>query len=374
MRSRSSILSPDITHKSDAGVVVLDLATHAAVREVADAMLKRLERSQPKARIEGFTVEPMVKRAGAYELILGMAEDAQFGPVILFGHGGTAAEVIGDKAIALAPLNLALAKALMARTQVHRLLQGYRNQPPAALEAIALTLVKVSQLVVDLAEVAELDINPLLADAEGVIALDVRIRVKRAETPGTARLAIRPYPSELEEEVELAGGRRFLLRPVRPEDAPAFIRAFEKLTPEDVRMRFFAPMKDLSPAMAARLTQIDYEREMALVLSEPGRQSDTAEIFGVVRVSADPDNEAAEFAIIVRSDMKEHGLGSFLMRRIINYARARGLTRLYGDVLRENEAMLKLCHAFGFALHTLPEEPAIFEVRLELQASASSSA
>jgi acetyltransferase len=303
-----------------------------------------------------------------------MAEDSQFGPVILFGHGGTAAEVIGDKAIALAPLNLALAEALMARTRVHRLLKGYRNQPPAALEAIALTLVKVSQLVVDLAEVAELDINPLLADAEGVVALDARIRVRRAETPGTARLAIRPYPSELEEEVELAGGRRFVLRPVRPEDSPALIRFFEKLTPEDVRMRFFAAMKALSPAMVARLTQIDYEREMALVLTEPGRPSDGAEIYGVARICADPDNETAEFAIIVRSDMKAHGLGTFLMRRIIDYARARGLRRLYGVVLRENEAMLRLCRVFGFTIQSLPENPAIFEARLELQASASSRA
>ena len=373
------VFSPDILHKSDAGGVALDLATAAAVHDAADAMLERLRRSHPEARIEGFTVEPMIKRAGAYELILGMAEDPQFGPVILFGHGGTAAEVIGDKAICLVPLNLALAQALMARTRVHRLLRGYRNQPQAALEAIAVALVKVSQLAVDFGEVAELDINPLLADAEGVIALDARIRVRRAEPPlqagaGAARLAIRPYPSELEEEIELAGGRRFRLRPVRPEDAAAFVRAFERLTPDDVRMRFFAPMNALSPAMAARLTQIDYEREMALVLTEPGPPSDGAEIYGVVRVSADPDNETAEFAIIVRSDMKGHGLGSFLMRRIIDYARARGLRRLFGDVLRENEAMLRLCREFGFAIQSLPEDPAIFEARLELQASASSRA
>ena len=373
------ILSPDIIHKSDAGGVALELTTPGAVRDAAAAMLKRLARSHPKARIEGFTVEPMVKRAAAYELILGMAEDAQFGPVILFGHGGVAAELIGDKAIALPPLNLIIARTLMARTRIHRLLQGYRDHPPAALGAIALTLVKVSQLVIDLAEVAELDINPLLADAEGVIALDARIRVKRIAPPlqgeaGQARLAIRPYPSELEEEVELAGGRRFWLRPVRPEDAPAIIRLFEKFTPEDVRMRFFAPIKALSPAMLARLTQIDYEREMALVLTEPGRPAGPAEIFGVVRISADPDNEAAEFAVIVRSDMKGHGLGTFLMRRIIDYARGRGLTRLYGDVLRENEAMLKLCRDLGCTIQTLPEDPAIYEARLELQATASSSA
>jgi len=282
--------------------------------------------------------------------------------------------VIGDKALALAPLNMALARALIERTRVFRLLQGYRNQPPAALDAVALTLVKVSQLVVDLAEVAELDINPLFADSEGVVALDARVRVKHRTEESAERLAIRPYPSGLEEQVELPDGRRFLLRPVRPEDAPAFIEAFEKLSAEDVRMRFFAPKKSLSPNFAARLTQIDYDREMALVLTETAVEPGRAEVFGVVRIAADPDNDKAEFAIIVRTDMKGQGLGSFLMRRIIDYARSRGIRLVYGDVLRENESMLKLCRMLGFTVHGVPEEGDIVEVRLELQAMASSSA
>ncbi|HLI10123.1 MAG TPA: bifunctional acetate--CoA ligase family protein/GNAT family N-acetyltransferase [Alphaproteobacteria bacterium] len=368
------ILSPDITHKSDVGGVALNLDTPTAVKDAAEAMLNRLAKSHPKARLEGFTVEPMIRREGGHELILGMAEDAQFGPVILFGHGGTAAEVIDDKALALAPLNLKIARELMARTRVYRLLQGYRNQPPAALDAIALTLVKISQLVVDMAEVAELDINPLVADANGVTALDARIRVTPRAGDGTARLAIRPYPTALESTVELPGGRRFLLRPVRPEDAPAFIDAFQKLSPEDVRMRFFAPMKVLSPGFAARLTQIDYDREMALVLCAPDRPPGSTEIFGVVRLAADPDNEKAEFAIIVRSDLKGLGLGTLLMHRIVDYARARGIGTLYGDVLRENEAMLKLCQALGFTLHNVATEADIVEVRLALQATASSRA
>jgi acetyltransferase len=368
------ILSPDITHKSDVGGVALDLDTPQAVREAADAMLQRLRKSHPKARIEGFTVEPMVKRPAAYELIAGMTEDAQFGPVILFGHGGTGAEVIADKALALAPLNMMLARELMAGTRIYKLLRGFRNQPPAALDAIALTLVKISQLVVDLAEVAELDINPLYADAEGVVALDARIRVKRVAHDGTARLAIRPYPTGLEEKIVLPDGRTLLLRPVRPEDGPAFIETFEKLSPEDVRMRFFAPKKSLSPNFAARLTQIDYDREMALVLSDPDQPSRKAEIYGVVRIAADPDNEKAEYAILVRTDMKGLGLGPFLMRRIIDYARARGIRTLFGDVLRENESMLKLCRSLGFSVRSVPEEADIVEVKLELQATASSSA
>ena len=368
------IVSPDITHKSDAGGVALALATPEAVRRAAEAMLEHLAKTMPKARIEGFAVEPMVERHGAYELIVGMAEDSQFGPVILFGHGGIAAEVIGDKALTLAPLNLALAEALIARTKVARLLNGYRNQPPADLAAIALTLVKVSQLVVDLAEVGELDINPLLADQRGVVALDARIRVKRAQGDGTARLAIRPYPAGLEECLALADGRQFMLRPVRPEDGTAFLELFDRLDPEDVRLRFLAAKKALSVNLLARLTQIDYDREMAFVLSEPGRAAGKAQIFGVVRLAADPDNEKAEFAIIVRTDLKGLGLGRLLMRRIIDYARGRGIRLLFGEVLRENENMLTLCRAFDFTVHGVPQQGDIVEVRLPLQLSASSSA
>ena len=230
-------------------------------------------------------------------------DDQQFGPVILFGQGGTAVEVIQDKALALPPLNMNLARALIARTRVHRLLQGYRDRPPAALEAIAVALINLAQLATDIAEIAEVDINPLVADAEGVKALDARIKVVPPKRPGVARLAIRPYPRELEETVKLRDGQEMIIRPIRPEDAPTLRSAFKKLTPRDVRLRFFAPMSDLSPALAARLTQIDYDREMALIATNPhpGEETDS---WGVVRISADADNTQAEFALIVRSDMQ----------------------------------------------------------------------
>ncbi len=362
------LLSPDITHKSDAGGVALDLATPAAARAAAKAMLRRVAASHPEARLEGFTVETMVHRPGAYELIVGMTEDPQFGPVILFGQGGIAAEVVDDKALALAPLNLALAQELISRTRIFRLLRGYRNQPPAALDAIALTLVKISQLVVDMAEVAELDINPLLADSEGVVALDARIRVKHPVQSAAARLAIRPYPTELEERLELPEGQRMMLRPMRPEDAPALIAFFERLTPNDVRMRFFAPLKALSAKFAARLTQLDYDREMAFVLCEQSAPAGRVELFGVARLAADPDNEAGEFAITVRSDLQGHGLGLLLMRRMIDYAKSRGLKKVVGDVLRENTTMLKLCETFGFKLQSRLDQPEVVKVELVLQA------
>lgn len=359
------ILSPDIVHKSDVGGVVLDLPSPSAVRDAAEAMLERVRQRAPQARTQGFVVQPMVKRPDAFELIVGVNEDPQFGPVILFGHGGTAAEIIGDKALALPPLNMHLAREAMSRTRLFGLLQGFRGRPAAAIDEIALTLIKVSQLIIDFAEVVELDINPLLADEFGVLVLDARLRVRKAEQSPPKRLAIRPYPKELEEVLSLPDGRTFLLRPVRPEDEPAFQALFEKLSPEDIRMRFFAPKKALTHPFAARLTQIDYDREMALVLAQPGTAG-RSQVFGVVHISADPDGERAEFAILLRSDMAGLGLGPLLMRRIIDYSRERCIRELFGEVLRENRSMLRLCELFKFKRTSKMDDPSVVEVRLQL--------
>ena len=359
------ILSPDITHKSDLGGVMLDLQAPAAVRTAAEAMLERIRSRLPDARIDGFTVQPMVERPGAFELIVGASEDAQFGPVILFGHGGTAAEIIGDTALALPPLNMHLAREVISRARIYGLLEGYRGRPAVAIDEIALTLIKVSQLITDIGEVVELDINPLLADDLGVLALDARLRVRATDRPAAKRLAISPYPSSLEEELALPDGRRFLLRPVRPEDEPAFQGLFAKLSPEDIRMRFFAPKKALSHPLAARLTQIDYDREMALVLAEPGVPG-RSDVFGVVHITADPDGERAEFAIMLRSDMAGLGFGPLLMRRMIDYARDKGLQEIVGDVLRENRPMLRLCDLFHFERTPMVDEPGVIEVLLRL--------
>jgi acetyltransferase len=230
---------------------------------------------------------------------------------------------------------------------------------------VALTLMRIAQLVIDHAEVRELDVNPLLADAYGVIALDARVRVARSARPAADRLAIRPYPRELEEEIPLGDGRTLLLRPIRPEDEPALQAAFTNMTAEEVRLRFLVPMKTLSHVAAVRFTQIDYDREMGLVLTEPGIPGRTP-IFGVVNIIADPDNERAEYAIIVRHDMTALGLGTFLMRRIIDYARGRGIREIFGDVLRENRPMLRLCGALGFTESPMPDEPSLVRVTLRL--------
>ncbi|MFN4088832.1 MAG: acetate--CoA ligase family protein, partial [Alphaproteobacteria bacterium] len=259
------ILSPDITHKTDVQGVALNLESPAEVEAAAHRMLERVRGLRPDARIEGFAVQAMIRRAGAHEVILGMIDDAQFGPVILFGRGGTMVEVANDRALALPPLNMKLAHEQIAATRMARWLCGYRGRPPADLDAIAFSLVKLSQLAADFAEIVEIDVNPLLADEKGVIAVDARIRVRPDAAAPQARLAIRPYPVELEQDVTLADGRSFRLRPVRAEDEPCFHEMFRRLDPQDIRMRFFAPKGQLTHEAAARLTQIDYDREMALV-------------------------------------------------------------------------------------------------------------
>ncbi|NLJ28427.1 bifunctional acetate--CoA ligase family protein/GNAT family N-acetyltransferase [Desulforhabdus amnigena] len=366
------ILSPDILHKTRVGGVVLDLQSPELVRRAAEVMLERVREAIPDARIRGFAVEPMIRRLHAHELIIGMTEDTLFGPVILFGHGGTAAEVIRDKAISLPPLNMHLARELMTRTRIFHLLEGNENLPHADLDGIAFTLVKVSQLVCDLENIVELDINPLLADEKDVLALDARIRVVRRGTSAKDRLSICPYPKELEEHITLPDGQTLFIRPIRPEDEPGLHRIFQHLSPNEIRLRFLHPMQILPHSLAARLTQIDYDREMALVVGG-GSTEEGMELYGGVRIVADPDNENAEFSILLRQDKTGLGLGPMLLRRIIEYARLRHIGEIYGEVLAENKAMLKLCEAFGFKVKRIPDDPGVVHVSLRLFESATDS-
>jgi len=358
------IASPDITHKSDVGGVALNLETSEAVAAAAQAMLARIRDSVPSARVTGFLVQEMIRRPAAHELIAGMNVDRQFGPVMLFGQGGTAAEIIADRALALPPLNLKLARELMQETRVFRQLQGYRDRKPADLDAIALTLVKLSQLICDLDAVMEVDLNPLLADADGVVVVDARIRLQRPwdSLHAANRLAIRPYPKELERREWLETVGEMKLRPIRPEDASALSALIADLSPEDARLRFFSPVRALEPAALARLTQIDYDREMAFVLFADDQPE---QLLAVARLGADPDNVRAEYAVVVRSNLHRRGLGRLLMTRLIDYARARGLSELFGDVLGDNRAMLTLCRQLGFALQ--PCEGGVVRAALALK-------
>jgi acetyltransferase len=362
------IRSPDISHKSDVGGVRLSLRDDAELGEAVRQMLARVRAARPQARLAGFTVQSMVVRPLAEELIVGASVDPVFGPVLLFGQGGTAVEVLADRAIGLPPLNRVLARELIARTRVARLLAGYRDHPPARLDAICDVLVALSQMLADLPELAELDINPLWADHAGVIALDARLRVSREAGAGAARFAILPYPAELAETVSWQGGE-LLLRPIRPEDE-ALHRAFtEHLAPEDLRLRFFSMRRELPRSELARLVQIDYAREMAFI-ALAGRPDGTPETVGVVRAVTDPDNIEAEFAIIVRSDLKGRGLGRMLLDKLVRYQRSRGTQRLVGEVLHENEAMRQLARDIGFRVDAEASDGGSLRHVLELQGTA----
>ncbi|MBF0095306.1 MAG: GNAT family N-acetyltransferase, partial [Alphaproteobacteria bacterium] len=352
------ILSPDISHKSDVGGVILDLDGALEVEKAALLMQQRLTTIKPDARLDGFTVQRMARRSPAHELIIGVMSDPVFGPVILFGQGGTAVEVIADSAIALPPLNMALARELIERTRIHRQLKGYRDRPPVDLDALCLTLIQVSQIVVDLPEILELDINPLFADAHGVLALDARIKVGAAGRSGPDRLAIRPYPKELEESLVLPNGRRVLLRPIRPEDEPNHHAFISRLSPEDVRFRFFGQIAVLPHSEMARYTQIDYDREMAFIATAPD-PSGRPETLGVVRTITDPDNTVAEFAIVVRSDMGGMGIGRELLGKMIRYSRSRGTKHVVGQVLRDNQKMLRMVEKLGFKRRKCPEDDVV---------------
>ena len=363
------VVSPDVVHKSDIGGVHLDLTSEADVREAARKILCRARRERPDARISGFAVQPMVRRGQRRELIAGLAEDPTFGPVVVFGRGGTAVEVIDDRALGLPPLDLALAEDLIGRTRVARRLAAYRDVPAADQRAIALTLVKLAQLAADLPQVRELDINPLLADETGVVALDARVRIGRGYPDGHVgrghpRFAIRPYPTAWMRTLALKQ-RTVHVRPVRPEDEPLFRAFFASLDPEDVRLRFFAPVREFSHAFLARLTQLDYARAIAFVALDDAVE-EARRMLGAVRLHADANGESGEFAILIRTDARGTGLAYALMRLMIDWARSEGIARVEGTVLAENRPMLAVCRRLGFTQGPDPEDPGVMKVRLAL--------
>ena len=360
------IVSRDVAHKTDVGGVRLDLRDPAALEQAVGEMRQALATLQPGARIDGFTVQPMAHRPHAQEVIVGASIDAVFGPVILCGGGGIAVEVTADVAVALPPLNRSLARELVSRTRVSRLLAGYRDHPPADLDALHDVLIAVSQMLADLPQLAELDINPLWVDEHGALALDARLRVAAGRVAGAANFAIRPYPTQWVRQAEW-NGRPITIRPIRPEDEGQHRRFLRRLTPEDVRMRLFQARSELPRSELARLAQIDYDREMAFI-AEATAADGQPETLGVARTVCDPDNVEAEFALLVRSDLKGGGLGRMLFEQLIAHARSRGTRRLVGMILRENTRMLKLSRALGFErVPSLEDSADVLHVALNLE-------
>lgn len=358
------VVSADIDHKSDVDGVRLNLPSVAAVRAAAEGILARARAARPTARIEGVIVQATVLRPKARELIAGIADDPTFGPVIVFGRGGTAVEVINDRALGLPPLDLRLAHELIGRTRVSRILKGYRDVPAADERAVALVLVKLAQLAADIPEIQALDINPLLADADGVLALDARVALAPSRSlhkgRGHPRFAIFPYPKEWERTLALGDGSRAFVRPVRPEDDALFRAFFARVSDEDLRLRFFQSVKHFSHEFIARLTQLDYARSIALVAIDPTN----GDMLGAVRLHADADYEKGEYGILIRSDLKGHGIGWQLMQIMIEYARWLGLKAIEGQVLRENRTMLAMCQSLGFRIRPEPDDATLMNVVL----------
>jgi acetyltransferase len=341
------INSREITHKSDANAVFLNLKNENETSKAFDKIIWNAHVYNPKARIAGVTIQPMLT-GHDHELILGVKKDRDFGPVILFGMGGVYAEVLQDRAIAFPPLNRLLANRLMEETKVYRLLKGYRNTKPANLQLLEETLIRLAQLVTDFSEIAELDINPLIVGGDTVCAIDARVLLEPSQTPASLHLVISPYPDQYEEHTQTSTGVDIFVRPIRPEDAPLLVELFESLSPQSVYRRFFTPMKRLPHSMLARFTQIDYDRHIALVALSVSNSQES--MLGVARVILAHNPKEAEFSIVVGDPWQGKGIGAALLQRCISIAKERGIEKVMGAVLAENTQMLALGKKLGFKI------------------------
>jgi acetyltransferase len=356
------IRSRDVVHKSDVGGVALNLTSPAEVAAAAARMNEKIFQALPKARLEGFIVQEMIHRPSAYELIAGVSTDPTFGPVILFGQGGTAVEIVRDKSLELPPLNRPLARAQIERTRIAALLKGYRDRPAVDIDGVVGVLVQLSQIVADHGEVTEIDINPLLCDARGVIAVDCRIRVRASDVSAQSRLAIRPYPERLETEIRTPEGQVYKVRPIKPEDEPALRRFAEEVDTQDLWHGFFAPLRDRTHETAARLSQIDYDREMTLVAWEADR------VAGLVRSLADADRDASECAVIIRRDLRQKGLAKQLLQALLSTIAILGIRKAVLIFPSDETRMLNIAADMAFAVGPMPAEASLLRATKDLTA------
>lgn len=356
------IHSRDISHKSEANGVRLNLKSADDVRSTYKSIIESAKAYKSDAVIEGVTVQPMLKRWD-YELILGAKKDRDFGPVLLFGMGGILTEVLKDRAIALPPMNRLLARRLMEETKVFRLLKGFRNIPPADLTQLEEILIRLGQLVTDFAEIEELDINPLIASDAGAIAADARILLAPSEVEAPLHLVISPYPNQYEEYAKTDEGIDIFIRPIRPEDAPLMKTMFENLSPQSVYYRFFRPMRELPMSMLQKFTQIDYDREIAMVALHD--RNGEEEMLGVARVIAELNLKDAEFSVLVADKWHGKGIGAELLKRCLKAMQRQNIEKVWGIVLPENTKMVALGRKLGFTVKRIPGESE-FELKIDL--------
>ncbi|MDR2220420.1 MAG: bifunctional acetate--CoA ligase family protein/GNAT family N-acetyltransferase [Methylobacillus sp.] len=356
------INSPDITHKSDAGGVRLNLVDAAAVRAAYHEILQTVQKNRPEARLDGIAIQPMVVKPNGRELMLGVTTDPVFGPVITFGAGGIAVEIMKDRAVALPPLNSFLARELISETRVSKLLGAFRHMPAVNMDALESLLLRVSEMTCELPWLKEMDINPLIVDEHGALAADARVMIDYAPSSNDsyAHMAIHPYPAHLVEPWQLADGTNITIRPIRPEDAQMEQDFVRGLSDQAKYFRFMNAMHELSDTMLERFTQIDYDREMALIATVEENSAETQ--IGVSRYTINPDGESCEFAVVVSDRWQHKAVGRKLMECLMEAARDKGLKTMEGDVLMRNQAMLKLTTTLGFTATPSTEDPALQKV------------
>lgn len=360
------IVSPDISHKSDIGGVVLDLPDAAAAAEAARAMEAGVRQARPEATLLGFAVEQMCERPHAYEVIAGIATDPVFGPLLMVGAGGTAVEILADKALALPPVDHAQALALIGRTRIARLLQGYRNVPPADVDGLADVLDALSAITVDLPDIMELDINPLLVDADGVIALDARIRI--TQEPATAsHLVLRPAPMEWATTLMTREGLPVFIRPVRADDEPLLADFFAHVSPEDLRFRFLTGLKTVDHDRLAMMTRVDYRRTISFLAFDEARGT----VVATAMLATDPDRTHAEVALTTRSDRKGKGISWVLFEHVLRYAAAERIGTVEAIECADHEAAIRMEREMGFTATADPGDPTMRIVRRILPMEAA---
>lgn len=355
--------SPDIVRKSDAGGVRLNITNAPAVRNAYHDILETVQKKHPTARINGVSIEPYLARPNGRELMIGVVRDPTFGPIITFGSGGTEVEIFSDRAVALPPLNRFLAQDLIRSTRAAKLLGEFRAMPPIRMEALEEVLLNISEMICELPWLQELDLNPLIVDDNGAIAADARIVIDYASTSGDrySHMSIHPYPAHLIQDWEQPDGRTITIRPIRPEDADMEQEFVKNLSDESKYSRFMDTLRELTQSMLVRFTQIDYDREMALIATLQGEKGKSVQI-GVARYVTNPDGETVEFALAVADDWQKHGVGRKLMTALIDSARQKGYRAIVGDVLAMNSKMFRLMASLGFTIHPHHEDPAVKRV------------
>lgn len=358
--------SHDISHKSDAGGVLLNLNNAHEVRAAYQQIHDNIKRNRPSAKMDGISIEPMITKPNGRELMIGVTNDPVFGPVITFGAGGTAVEILADRAVALPPLNQFLVKELIQETRIAKMLGKFRNLAPANMQALEDVLLRVSEMVCELPLLKEMDINPLILDENGALAADARVLVEYRQ-PGAdryAHMAIHPYPAHLISHWQLANGTDITIRPIRPEDAELVQNFVRGLSEESKYFRFMNSMQELTETMLVRFTQIDYSREIALIAVTEIQNKETE--LGVARFAINPDGDSCEFAVVVADNMTGKGLGQKLMVSLMEAARSKGLKSIEGEVLNNNHNMLKLMNRLGFSCKTSEEDISVIKVSCPL--------